>query len=118
MEAAVMAWKEKNRTFRAAAGSNLRMNRVCANCERITSETEQMYTIRIEMFARAEPLVFESHDLAQDHAQKLQNLIEKMEEMDVNEAADQVYEQYSFDLCVRCRKRIHRGLKIKARQTD
>lgn len=94
------------------------MNRVCANCGRTTAEKEQMYTIRIEMFARAEPLVFDSHDLAGDQAGKLHDLIKQMEEIDVEEASAQIHEQYSFDLCSRCRKRIHRGLKVKARQTD
>ncbi len=94
------------------------MNRVCASCGRISAETEQMYTIRIEMFARAEPLVFDEQVLAQDHVQKLGDLIEKMETMDAEEAAEQIHEQYSFDLCVRCRKRIHHGLKIKAGQTS
>lgn len=94
------------------------MNRVCANCGRSSPETEQMYTIRIEMFARAEPLVFDLHDLVQDHVEKLHELVKKMDEVDVEEAADQVHEEYTFDLCSRCRKKIHRGLKHKARQSE
>ena len=91
------------------------MNRVCANCGRTTPEKEQMYTIRIEMFARVEPLVFDLKDLAQDHAGKLQELIGQLEQMDPEEAADQVHEEYSFDLCSPCRRRIHLGLKAKAK---
>lgn len=93
------------------------MNRVCANCGRTTPDQEQMYTIRIEMFARAEPLVFDLQDLSGDSAGKLEELVSKMEQMDVEEAADQVHEEYSFDLCGACRGNLHRGLKARSKAT-
>ncbi len=93
------------------------MDRTCANCGGTAPDNQQMYTIRIELFARAEPLVFTPEDLAADHASKLEELIAQMEAADPEEAADQVHEQYAFSLCAPCRARIHRGLKIKSKLT-
>ena len=74
-----------------------------------------MYTITIAMQARAEPLVFDAADLADtDTAATLGQLIEAMDRMDPDEAADQVHESYAFDLCTPCRERLHKGLKAAA----
>lgn len=74
-----------------------------------------MYTIRVEMFARAEPLVFLSEDL-EESGPTLEQLVLQMEGVDPDEATDQVFEQYAFDLCSPCRSVLHRGLKAKAQE--
>ncbi len=92
------------------------MERNCENCGRRVPEGEQMYTMRIEMFARAEPLVFELQEVLEDHSEAIEELVKEMELTDPEEATDQIYESYSFDLCASCRQRMHRQLKAKAKQ--
>lgn len=77
-----------------------------------------MYTLRIEMFARVEPLVISSEDLKTDYSAKLKKLLKKMEDMDPEEATDQVHEKYLFDLCSRCRETMHRQLKQRKAVND
>lgn len=89
-------------------------NRKCQNCGRHAPESEQMYTLRLELFARVEPLEFTDEDLQADTTGKMVELIAKMETMDPEEAADQVFERYEFDLCTPCRRKTHEQLKDNA----
>jgi hypothetical protein len=87
------------------------MNQRCDKCGREVPPKEQMYSLRIEMFARVEPMILTKEDLAQDYAASLEELVLEMETMDVSEAEDQVHESYVFDLCTKCRNVMHRQLK-------
>jgi len=89
------------------------VKRTCDNCGAKRPEKEQMYTLRLEMFARAEPLVISKEDLKIDHSAHLSKLVKKMEQMDPQEAEDQVYERYTFDLCSECRRTMHQQLKAR-----
>ena len=92
--------------------------RKCDECGGVSARDEQMYTIRIELFARAEPLVFGADDALKDHAKAIADLLGAMESIDAEEATDQVHEQYEYDLCARCRGRIHRMLKDRGDRGD
>jgi hypothetical protein len=70
-----------------------------------------MYSLRIELFARVEPLVFNQQDLEKDNALALEELVQHMEALDPSEAEDQVHESYMFDLCSACRGLMHQQLK-------
>ena len=76
---------------------------------------DQMYSLRVEMAAEAEPLELTLDDLAQDQLAQMEKLIEDLEDVDPEEAADEVYEEYLFTVCTRCRREMHRGFKDKAR---
>lgn len=89
------------------------MNRRCDRCGRETPEKEQMYSLRLELFARAEPLIVTKEDLLHDHAAAMEKLVEQMQSMDPQEAEDQVHESYLFDLCTKCRNLMHRQLKLR-----
>jgi hypothetical protein len=88
--------------------------RTCDNCGREVPRQEQMYSIRVEMFARVEPLEFSEEDLLADHAAEMENIIADMETMDPAEAMDQVFESYLFDLCSSCRRMMHEQFKAKS----
>jgi hypothetical protein len=90
------------------------VKRICDNCGRVVPVKEQMYSLRIEMFARAEPLVFTSQDLEQAPGPQMELLLKELEKVDVEEATDQVYETYGFDLCGRCRGKFHRRMKERS----
>lgn len=77
-----------------------------------------MYTLRLEMFARAEPLIITKEDLLHDHAVAMEKLVEQMESMDPAEAEDQVHESYVFDLCTKCRNLMHRQLKSRVESDE
>lgn len=93
------------------------MNRVCENCGRVVPPKEQMYSIKIDMFARADPLVIDGDDLQEDNMAKIEEIIEQLESVDPDEAMAEVFESYSFDLCTPCRRLLHQQLMAKARQT-
>ncbi|MCX7964722.1 MAG: hypothetical protein N2644_09660 [Candidatus Sumerlaea chitinivorans] len=91
------------------------MERVCDGCGRRLTKVDQPYTLRIEMFASADPVELTVDDLLADHTAQIEKLIEQMEHLDVEEATDQVYETYTFELCSTCRDELHRGLKARAK---
>lgn len=92
------------------------MNRKCHNCGASIGPKQQVYIVRIELFAKAEPIDLTIDDLLADHTAQIEKLIEEMETtLDVEEATDQVYEAYVFELCPACRRKIHELLKKRAR---
>jgi len=91
------------------------MTKKCDNCGRTIPSSSQTYIVRIELFAKAEPLELTLDDLLADHTAQIEKLIEEMENLDVEEATDQVYEAYAFQLCPVCRLRIHNLLKTRAK---
>lgn len=91
------------------------MKRICANCGARVPKKQQLYELKIEMFAECGPIEIDPEDLQEDQIAKLEQLIDDMEHIDPEEAADEVYETYSFALCARCRQRIHKGLKEKSK---
>ena len=91
------------------------MPRVCDNCGRHVAAKQTMFSLRIEMFAETGTLEIDSDDLAQDHVANMEKLIQELEEIDPEEAADEVYEEYTFSVCGRCRRSMHQGFKDKTR---
>ena len=94
------------------------MNSICDNCGKEIPPKAQIYAIRIELFARADPVVIELQDLLDNPASKMEELLKQLEDADPDEAADQVHESYTFDLCPVCRMQIHRQLKARDQQND
>ncbi|MBN1517746.1 hypothetical protein JXA32_14375 [Candidatus Sumerlaeota bacterium] len=90
------------------------MGRHCDYCGGELEPKLQAFTLRISLFAEAGALEFSEEDLEQDHMAQLKAMVEQMQNMSehqVEEAADEVYEDYQFTLCDKCRKEIHRLMK-------
>ncbi len=97
------------------AHSNI-SDRVCDNCGTWVEENEILYHMTVTLMA--EPRI-----RLDDHLQsgklgtfeeELQKLIKQMEKMDddqIQEATDQVFEEYRLNLCPACRKQIHNQFK-------
>ncbi len=89
-------------------------DRVCENCGRWIEDNEILYRARLEVFA--EP-VMDDRSLRKsrdESAREWESLLEKLEKMDdqqVQDATDQVYESYEFNLCPSCRQEMHRRIK-------
>lgn len=93
------------------------MSQICENCGREIPAEAQVYTMRIDLFAQADPPDFDAADLDADSAEELQDLVREMEEMDdleVREAEAQVYESYLFSICPGCRLHFHEQLRARA----
>lgn len=86
----------------------------CENCGRAVPPEELLYEIRIDIYAKGGPVVIDPADLEKDHLDEMKKLIARMENMNVEELTDQVWESYRFDLCMKCREEFHARLKLKA----
>ena len=86
----------------------------CENCGRIVLSGDTLFQIRIDIYAKGGPLEIEPEDLEKDHIAEMKALIAKMEQMDVQELTDEVWESYRFDLCAKCRKAFHKKLRLRA----
>ncbi len=91
------------------------MDRRCHNCGTAIGGQAVSYILRLELFARGDAPELTLDDLRADHTAQIEKLIEEMEHLDVEEATDEVYEAYNFELCSECRARIHELLKSRAR---
>jgi hypothetical protein len=63
------------------------------------------YTVRIEIKAAYDPMEIVREDLDRDLRAEMEGLIEKMKGMSKEDAANQVYKVFHFDLCPPCQKR-------------
>jgi len=91
------------------------VSRTCDRCGSECPPQQQMYSLRIQLYARADPLEFTEDDLLSATPQAFDELIKQLENLDPVEAEEQVHESYLFNLCTPCRKSIHRLLKLRAR---
>ena len=90
--------------------------RYCDNCGKALQKDAILYHIRIEILASPEPPDISEEDLEEDHLEKLNQLVEAMEDLDPQEALDEVYEVYQFNLCPPCRDDFHKKLKLTGKQ--
>ena len=75
------------------------------------------YTVKIEVFAAYDPLEITAEDLEKDYRKELRELVERMKEMDPEEAQDSVYRMFTFQLCPKCQKEyIKDPLLLKERE--
>jgi hypothetical protein len=84
----------------------------CAACGAEILPGQQPYTLRVELFAAAGPLVLPDQALARDEREQFEQLIAQLEQMDaeqVEEEAARVFERFCFTLCPICRARF-RGI--------
>jgi 5,10-methenyltetrahydromethanopterin hydrogenase len=89
--------------------------RRCSDCGEFFSEKTLMYQVFITLRAEVtESLNLDEVESA-DPETEMEELLEQMEEMDPEELADQVHESYEFLICPKCRQKMHRALKMKAK---
>jgi hypothetical protein len=72
-------------------------------------DEEVRYTVRIEVVAAYDPLEINRDDLKRDLKAEMEALIEQMKDMSREEARDQVYREFRFDLCPPCQKEYLKG---------
>jgi hypothetical protein len=65
---------------------------------------EVRYELNMKLFAGYDILEITEEDLKRDTSRDLDALVRLMNKMDAEELERQVYEEFHFDICVRCRE--------------
>ena len=86
--------------------------RTCDYCHRDILPGETPFELKLEIYAAAELPEITQEDMEKDHTAEIEAIINAMEQMNVDELADEVFESYIFLLCCKCRKEIHNRLKL------
>ncbi len=84
--------------------------RKCHNCNRVVKPESQLYVLKIEMFASPE-VIIPKQKPGTDAKAEMEALLKQMETIGIEEATEQVYESYQYNLCGECRERFHKQLK-------
>lgn len=86
---------------------------ICEQCGKVIPTADLYYMIKIDMYAGPNDLVIDEDNLNQDYIEEIEKLLIDMQDADVEEVNDQIYETYSFEICPKCRDLIHKQLKQK-----
>jgi hypothetical protein len=77
----------------------------CDRCgEPLLVRSDVRYEVKIEVKCAYDPMEITDEDLAQDHAAQMKKVLQQMEGLSEEEAQNQVYRVFKFDLCPRCQK--------------
>ena len=80
----------------------------CDLCKRdLDPEDDLRYVVKIEISAVFDP-IDDSVDEDRDHLQEVHDILERLEDAEDDEIADEVHQQMRFDLCPECRKQFVR----------
>ncbi len=78
----------------------------CDLCGQELSTTSTVrYEVRIEVKAAYDPLDLSEEDLHKDYRAEIAKVLRQLEGLSAEEAQDQVYRVFGFDLCPRCQRR-------------
>jgi len=78
----------------------------CDRCgHELLGQSEVRYEVKIEVKAAYDPLNFSEDDLAQNVRTEIAKLIQQLEGVSEEDAQNEVYQQFEFDLCAACQRR-------------
>ena len=72
----------------------------------MTANDPRRFIVKLEIFAAAAPLEFNENDLAKDHTEGINRLLEQLANADPDEIEDQTYRTLRFDLCRECQRKL------------
>jgi hypothetical protein len=78
---------------------------LCDMCGIRIETTELRYVLKMNIFAAYDTIKIEASDLERNYEEEIQKLIEKMEGMNPKELEEDVFKQYTFDLCRNCQQK-------------
>ena len=84
----------------------------CDICGRSIAKRQVSFVLRIELLADPTPADITDEDLEKDCKKEMEKLLAAMEDIDPEEAQDEVYERYAYCICMGCRKGLHHRLKF------
>jgi hypothetical protein len=71
----------------------------------LLADEQTRYVVKIEVYAAYDPMEVSSEDAEGDHSEEMNALIEHMKGMSAQDAEEQVYKKFRFDLCPSCQAR-------------
>jgi len=78
----------------------------CDLCKRdLDPEEDLRYVVKVEVYAAFDPAASGDEDDDRDHLQEIQDVLERMEDVENDQIGEDVYQQLRFDLCPECRKK-------------
>lgn len=81
----------------------------CDCCQRpLDPEEDLRYVVKMEVYASLDPIDSSLED-DRDHLQEIQDILERLDDVENDEIGDDVYQQMRFDLCSDCRRRFLRS---------
>jgi len=72
----------------------------------MTANDPRRFIVKLEIYAAAAPIEFNENDLAKDHTEEINRLLEQLAHADPDEIEDQTYRTLRFDLCRECQRRL------------
>jgi hypothetical protein len=81
-------------------------HQTCDLCgQELLAKSEVRYEVRIEVKAAYDPLEITEEDLAKDMRAEIAKVIRQLEGISEEEAQNEVYRQFEFDLCAACQRK-------------
>ena len=78
---------------------------ICDVCKRpLDPEEDLRYVVRMEVYAALDSGDSETDD-DRDHLQEIEEILDRLDDVESEEIAEDVYKQLRFDLCGACRKK-------------
>ena len=68
-------------------------------------ESDVRYEVKIEIKAAYDPMEITEDDLAKDHQAEMAKIIARLQSVTEDEAMDEVYRTFRFDLCTPCQRK-------------
>lgn len=78
----------------------------CDLCKRdLDPETDLRYVVKMEVYAAFDPANATEDEDDRDHLEEIQDILERIDDLENDQIGDDVYRQLRFDLCSECRKK-------------
>lgn len=82
----------------------------CDRCGKgLLIDSDVRYVVTIEVKAAYDPMEITKDDLKRDFEAEMRRLLSQMEKISEEEAQEQVYKKFTFDLCPACQKKFVRN---------
>jgi len=79
---------------------------ICDGCGRdVSASNKTRYEVKIEVKAAYDPLALSKKDLEKDFRAEIAQVLAQLEGLTAEEAQNQVYRAFDFDLCLSCQRR-------------
>jgi hypothetical protein len=99
--------ESQTQALRGEQTKGLLMNhQTCDLCgQSLLGKNQVRYELRIEVKAAYGPLEITEEDLAKDLSLEIAKMLQQLEGMSEEEAQNEVYREFEFDLCAACQRR-------------
>lgn len=81
----------------------------CDLCKREFEPEDLRYVVKLEIAAAMDPSEANEMDDDRDHLLEVQDILERLDDVDDDQMGDDVYQQLRFDLCPECCRRFRKN---------